>query len=90
AKDLLLMTISENADPEELAKTHNLFQSTSTSDLAPIIEALLTEHASVALDFKNGKAAALEFLVGQGMKALRGAADPALLRKLISEAIQKN
>lgn len=90
AKDLLALAISEKADPEALAQKHNLFQSTSSSDLAPVIESLIAEHGAVVADFKNGKAAALEFLVGQGMKALRGAADPALLRRLISEAAMKS
>lgn len=90
AKDLLTLTANEKTDPEGLAAKHNLFQSTSTSDLSPIIESLIAEHAAVVSDFKNGKAAALEFLVGQGMKALRGAADPALLRRLISEMVQKS
>lgn len=89
AKDLLLLTISEDKEPEELAKTHNLFQSTSSTDLAPLIEKLIAENSSVVTDLQNGKAAALEFLVGQGMKALRGAADPAILRSLISDAAKK-
>jgi len=88
AKDLLLMTIKENKEPEELAKEHNLFQTSSASDLGPIIEKILAEHAIVADDYRNGKDAALQFLIGQAMRVLKGAADPAILREALIAAIK--
>ena len=48
------------------------------------VEKVITENESVATEFKEGKDAAMNFLVGQGMKATRGAADPALLKEIIT------
>jgi aspartyl-tRNA(Asn)/glutamyl-tRNA(Gln) amidotransferase subunit B len=39
-------------------------------------------------DFKAGKEAALQFLIGQGMRESKGSANPSLLAKLIKEALK--
>ena len=39
-------------------------------------------------DYKAGKRAALEFLVGQCMKVLKGAGDPVALRNLLLKKLQ--
>lgn len=89
AKDLLVMTIAEKRDPEAIATEKGLFQTSSAADLGPTIEAILTEHASVVADYKGGKEAALQFLFGQAMKVLKGAAEPAALRQALIDAIAK-
>lgn len=87
AKDLLVMTVAEKRDPELIAAEKGLFQTSSAADLGPTIDAILTEHASVVADYKGGKEAALQFLFGQAMKALKGAVDPATLRQALIDAI---
>jgi aspartyl-tRNA(Asn)/glutamyl-tRNA(Gln) amidotransferase subunit B len=89
AKDLLVMTIAENRDPEAIAEEHKLFQSSNAGDLGPVIQKILTENASVVADYKAGKEAALQFLIGQAMRVLKGAADPATLRATLVEKIGK-
>jgi aspartyl-tRNA(Asn)/glutamyl-tRNA(Gln) amidotransferase subunit B len=89
AKDLLLMTISEKRDPEVIAEEHRLFQSSDAGHLGPIVQKILAENASVVADYKAGKEAALQFLIGQAMRVLKGAADPATLRSTLIEEIGK-
>ncbi len=87
AKDLLALTLTDERDPEEIARENNLFSSSDSSELDAVISGVLQEHASVVADYKAGKAAALQFLIGQCMRILKGAADPAKLKKAIEDAI---
>lgn len=87
AKDLIIYSISEKEDPEKIAQTRGLFQITSSAGLESAVLDAISKNQKVVADYKAGKAPALEFLVGQCMKALRGAADPVVLRDLIRSKI---
>ncbi len=86
AKDLLLLVIAEKGDPLELATKHGLLMNASM-DLGATIDAIIAENPQVVTDYKNGKEAALQFLIGQGMRALKGAVNPAQLRTALIEKI---
>ena len=87
AKDLLGFAVSDDRDPEVVAQEKGLFQSVSVDDISAAIRGVLENNASVVSEFKTGKQSALEYLVGQCMKSLRGAADPGELRALIQKKI---
>ncbi|KKW23451.1 MAG: Aspartyl/glutamyl-tRNA(Asn/Gln) amidotransferase subunit B [Candidatus Kaiserbacteria bacterium GW2011_GWB1_52_6] len=87
AKDLLLAVISEKKDPEQLAKEKGLFQTEDAGALDEVVGKIIADNPGVVADFRAGKAAALEYLVGQGMKELRGAANPTILRDLFRKKI---
>jgi len=86
-KDLLAASLGTNADPEVMAKEQGLFQDSDAGKLAGIIDEVIAANAAVAADYRAGKEAALEFLVGQGMKKLRGAADPSALRESFKQKL---
>ncbi len=88
-KDLLIQSVKENRDPEEIAKELDLFQNTSTDDLTAVIKRVIDQNQKVVADYKDGRDAALQFLIGQSMKALRGAADPESLKTLIIDKIKE-
>ncbi|MDO8561525.1 MAG: Asp-tRNA(Asn)/Glu-tRNA(Gln) amidotransferase subunit GatB [bacterium] len=83
AKDLIVHVITDKEDPEEIAKKRELFQVSSAAGLETVVADVIAKNPKVVADYKAGKEAALEFLVGQCMKALRGAADPVALRELL-------
>lgn len=91
AKDLLLLLsrMPFDADAETLAAERGLFQISSSADLRGIVNELMQENAGVVADYRAGKEAALQFLVGQGMRATRGAANPEQLRALLLETIRE-
>ena len=89
AKDLLLLTIKEDGDPEIIAKEQGLLIDTSL-DIGAVIEKILLENTTVVADFKAGKEAALQYLIGQGMKAVKGAINPAELKSKIIERIERS
>jgi len=88
AKDTLQLWLHDQTDPQKLADTHNLLQISDTGALEGTVKKIVDDNASVAQEYRNGKDAALQFLVGQGMKATRGAADPQLLRELLVKELR--
>lgn len=87
AKDILSAAAATGGDPEAIAKEKDLFQSTDTALLESTVAKIIADNNSVVEDYKAGKSAALEYLVGQCMKQLRGAADAKTLREIIQSKI---
>ncbi len=88
AKDLLAILLKEkDTSPKVLAKKHNLLQKSDAADISPIIEKVIADNAKVAAEFKAGKTASLQFLIGQAMKAAKGSANPEVVKKLLIEKL---
>jgi aspartyl-tRNA(Asn)/glutamyl-tRNA(Gln) amidotransferase subunit B len=87
AKDLLSICMKSSDDPEIIAKREGLLQVSSGASLEVVVDEILGKNANVVADFKGGKSSALEYLVGQAMKSLHGAADPAILRDLLKRKL---
>ncbi|MBY0111035.1 Asp-tRNA(Asn)/Glu-tRNA(Gln) amidotransferase subunit GatB [Patescibacteria group bacterium] len=84
-KEVLAIMVVSGGDPEQIAKEKGLMQISSKEDLRSAIETVLKEHAAVVTQYKEGKESSLQFLVGQGMKATKGAGNPAVIKGLIEE-----
>ncbi|PIQ68089.1 MAG: Asp-tRNA(Asn)/Glu-tRNA(Gln) amidotransferase GatCAB subunit B [Candidatus Taylorbacteria bacterium CG11_big_fil_rev_8_21_14_0_20_46_11] len=82
AKDILQFMFESGGDPEELAVQHDLIQKSDAGALETIVKKIIANNPKVVEDYKNGKDAALQFLVGQGMKATKGSANPGVLREV--------
>ena len=89
AKDLLFETLFSDTNPQSLAESRGLLQQSSEDDLLPIVTTIVSENESVVADYKAGKDSALQFLVGQGMKATKGTANPGTLVKLLKQELEK-
>ncbi len=88
AKDLLKIMVEEGGSPQKIAEEKNMLQKSDEGELKKIIDEILSEHVSVVEEYKNGKESALQFLVGQGMKATKGSANPQVLKKLLEESMK--
>ncbi|MCB9811701.1 Asp-tRNA(Asn)/Glu-tRNA(Gln) amidotransferase subunit GatB [Candidatus Nomurabacteria bacterium] len=88
AKDLLAEVLRHGSDPKQLAEEKGLLQASSTDELLPIVTTVIAENPEVVSEYKGGKEAVLQFLVGQGMKATRGSANPAVLTELLKEQMK--
>ena len=82
-KDVLAALKESGGDPVKLADEMGLMQVSDPGALTSAIESVLKEHAGVFEEYKAGKEASLQFLVGQGMKATKGAGNPSVIRDLI-------
>lgn len=87
AKDILRAMVEKGGTPETIAKEKGLLQSHDPEVLRGTVQEVLGAHADVVADYRAGKEAALQFLLGAAMKASKGVGNPALLRKLIIEEI---
>lgn len=88
AKDILAVMVSRGGRPESLARELHLYQKSNRDELAELGRSLIEKHASVAAEYRAGKPQALQFFVGQGMKATKGSANPALLKEVFEELLK--
>lgn len=82
AKDILAIMHEKGGSPEKIAQDNNLLQKSDEGELKKIVEAIIKENNEVVAEYKAGKESALQFLIGQGMKATKGSANPQILKKL--------
>lgn len=86
-KEILTIMIQEGGDPEEIAKEKGLLQQSDEAALKTIIDQIIKEHPAVVEEYRAGKDASIQFLVGQGMKITKGSANPQMLKKLLEATL---
>lgn len=79
AKDILKNRL-ENEDALTAATRLGLLQENDPEALKKLVENVVLEHTAVVAEYKTGKESALQFLVGQAMKASKGSGNPAVIR----------
>lgn len=89
AKDVLALAVALQRDARDIAEEKGLMQTSDTSQLESVVGEILANNPSVVADYHNGKAASLEYLLGQCMKTLRGAGDPRVLREILARQLAK-
>ncbi len=90
AKDTINLLIkSPNSSAKALAEKHGLIQKSDASDLIPAIEKVLADNAQVVAEYKGGKIASLQYLIGQAMKATKGSGNPEVVKKLLLEKLSE-
>lgn len=88
AKDLLVMLIDQpQASPRVLAEQHGLIQKHDAADILPIIEKVILDYAAAVAEYKAGKTASLQYLIGQAMRLSKGSANPEKIRSLLLERL---
>ncbi len=80
----------QGKDPEQIIREKNLGHMEDSSEIEKICGEVITENAKSAEDFRNGKEAALQFLVGQVMRKTRGQAAANLVQQILQKLLQKN
>lgn len=86
-KDILLRMPESEKTPEQIAEEGGLFQESGEDVLAEVAQKVLDANPAVVADYKAGKEAAMQFLLGQGMKLSKGAANPATLKEALLKAL---
>ena len=87
AKEIYREIYVRDADPEQVAAERNLIQSNDTSEMEALVEQVIADNPSVVEEYKSGKQQVLGFLVGSVMKASKGQANPAIVSKLLKNAL---
>lgn len=87
AKDILVIMYEEGGMPSQIAEARGMVQKNDENELIKIMQGILEANPKVVDDYKAGKVAALQSLIGQGMKATKGSADPELLKTIALQLV---
>ncbi|MCD8130081.1 MAG: Asp-tRNA(Asn)/Glu-tRNA(Gln) amidotransferase subunit GatB [Lachnospiraceae bacterium] len=87
AKEVFEVMFEENIDPVSYVEEKGLKTVGDERLLRKVVEEVLAANPQSVSDYKGGKQKALGFLVGQTMKAMKGKADPAMVNRLLKEAL---
>ncbi len=88
AKDTLALLIKNpNESTRSIAEKNGLLQKSNAADIGPAIDKIIAENEKAVTEYKTGKLASLQFLIGQAMKATKGAANPEVVKKMLVEKL---
>jgi aspartyl-tRNA(Asn)/glutamyl-tRNA(Gln) amidotransferase subunit B len=87
-KDLLKKIFDGGADPEEILKSKEFHTISDQGELRRAVREAIAENPSAAADYKKGKTASMQFLIGKTMGKLKGRGNPEALRKLFEEELK--
>ncbi len=89
AKDILAVIVKDlEIRPKDIAEKEGLLQDNNEDSLKPVIEQVIAENEKIAADYKAGKEAALQALLGMVMKATKGSANPTLATQLLKDLLK--
>lgn len=87
AKDLLFDVLFKDADAKAIAEERGLLQESDTDALRALVQQVINENTKVVKEYRDGKDASMQFLIGQAMRLSRGTANPSLLADLFKSEI---
>jgi aspartyl-tRNA(Asn)/glutamyl-tRNA(Gln) amidotransferase subunit B len=87
AKDLLQEMYINGGDPSSIMADKGVALVSDEGALVETVKKIIGEQAKAVADYKAGKEASLQFLVGQAMKALKGQGEPNMLMELFKREI---
>ncbi len=89
ARDVFALMLDEGGRAGDIVKTRGLAQVSDTAAIEKVVEQAIAENAKSAEDFRQGKAAALKFLVGQVMRLSKGKANPQMATEMLVARLGK-
>jgi len=85
AKDVLREMFETGAECQVIIAEKGLQQVSDEGALEAVAKEIITEFSDAVADYKKGKEASLQFLVGQFMKKTKGAANPELAKEILKK-----
>jgi len=84
AKDMLAKMFDTGLDPEDIMKSENIGIS-DEGEIEAVVLAVIAENKAAVDDYKKGKTASLQFLIGKAMGILNGRARPDMLKEIFEK-----
>jgi aspartyl-tRNA(Asn)/glutamyl-tRNA(Gln) amidotransferase subunit B len=84
AKDMLAKMFTTGDDPEAIMKSENIGIS-DAGEVEETVRTIIAENVAAVADYKKGKTASLQFLIGKAMGKLKGRAQPDMLKELFEK-----
>lgn len=88
-KQIVVTLLKEGGSPAKIVEEQGLGTISDEGALRALAEKIVAENPSQAELYRGGRDKLFGFFVGQAMKATQGRAEPALLNKLLKEALEK-
>lgn len=86
-REILETMLVDDKPARKIAEEKGLLQKSDEGAIGKIVDEVIAQNESVVTEYKKGKEASLQFLVGQGMKLSKGSANPGVLAKLLKEKL---
>ncbi len=87
AKEVFAELFDNGGDPEKIVKEKGMGQVSDQSAIEELVDQAISENVKSAEDYKSGKKAALQYIVGQVMRLSKGKANPKMVGAMISEKL---
>lgn len=87
AKKVLRAVFEQNVIPADYVKENHMEMVSDTGAIKTVIEEVLAANEKAVNEYKSGKEASFNFLIGQSMRALRGKAPAAEVTKILKELL---
>ena len=89
AREVLSKLFESDQTPEAIVEQYGFRQVSDSDELEGLVEQVLSDNPQAIDDFKAGNEKALGFLIGQGMRASQGKANPKLMKDMITRKLQE-
>lgn len=87
ARKVFEKVFSDHIDPEQYIKENKLEIVTDTGAIKPVVEKVIANNEKSVNEYKGGKTQALQYLIGQCMRELRGQAPAQEVTKMLKEML---
>jgi aspartyl-tRNA(Asn)/glutamyl-tRNA(Gln) amidotransferase subunit B len=88
AKDIIAIMKEEGGAPAQIARERGLLQVHDEAALGEIARRVIGANPGPAGDYRGGKEAALQYLIGQAMRESRGAGNPGIFRAILEKELR--
>lgn len=82
-----MLSAETDVDPTHILEEKGYGQVSDEGKLSEVVDMVIAEYPAQVQQFRDGKDPVIKFLIGMGMKATEGTADPAVIEKLLREKL---
>jgi len=90
AKMVLSEMFATGADPSHIIEEKGLVQITDKAEIEKIVKEVISKNQKAVEDFKKGKVASFQYLIGQIMAQTKGKANPQIVKEILNKILTKN
>ncbi len=88
AKQIFALLLERGGDPRAIAQSHGWLQVSDADVLDALADRALAEYPQSVADYRRGRKAALQFLIGQVMRISGGKANPQVVQALLIRRLE--
>ncbi len=90
AREVFAEMVAADRDPAEIVKSKGLAQISDESFILEVVNRVLAANAKSVADYKAGKSAAFNALIGPVMRETKGKANPQVVRQLLEKRLAES